>query len=62
MFEIKEPIMKNVKRFRVHVAGKFEAFYDTLEKARECRKALLQLKYENIIISVSDVDVNPYEK
>ena len=54
--------MKNVKRFRVHVAGKFEAFYDTLEKARECRKALLQLKYENIIISVSDADVNPYEK
>ena len=50
------------KRFRVYVEGKFEAFYDTLEKARECRKALLQLKYENIVISVGDDDVNPYEK
>lgn len=54
--------MKNVKRFRVHVAGKFEAFYDTIEKARECRNALKQLKFDNITISVSDTDVNPYEK
>lgn len=60
MLEIKEPIMK--KRFRVYVEGKFEAFYDTIEKARECRKALLQLKYENIVISVGADDVNPYEK
>lgn len=54
--------MKNTKRFRVHVAGKFEAFYDTIEKARECRKALLQLKYEDIVISIDDTDVNPYKK
>lgn len=60
MFKIKEPIMK--KKFRVYVEGKFEAVYDTIEKARECRRALQSLKYENIIISVGDDDVNPYEK
>lgn len=52
--------MKNV--FRVHVEDKFEAFYDTIEKARECRKALQMLNYENIVITVTDEDVNPYEK
>lgn len=60
MFKIKEPIMK--KKFRVYVEDKFEAVYDTIDKARECRRALQSLKYENIIISVSDDDVNPYEK
>ena len=52
--------MKNV--FKVHVEGKFEAFYDTIEKARACRKALQTLDYENIIITVTDEDINPYEK
>lgn len=52
--------MKNV--FKVHVEGKFEAFYDTIEKARACRKALRTLDYKNIIITVTDEDVNPYEK
>lgn len=50
------------KKFRVYVEGKFEAIYDTIDKARECRRALQSLKYENIIISVSLDDVNPYKK
>lgn len=60
MFKIKEPIMK--KKFRVYVEGKFEAIYDTIDKARECRRALQSLNYENIVISVSLDDINPYEK
>ena len=50
------------KKFRVYVEGKFEAIYDTIDKARECRRALQSLNYENIVISVGDDDVNPYEK
>lgn len=46
-----------MRRFRVFVKDKFEAIYDTIEKARECRRALQSLKYENIIIKVEDVDV-----
>lgn len=46
-----------MRRFRVFVKDKFEAIYDTIDKARECRKALQSLKYENIIIKVEDVDV-----
>jgi hypothetical protein len=46
-----------MRRFRVYVKDKFEAIYDTIEKARECRRALQSLKYENIIIKVEDVDV-----
>lgn len=50
------------KAFKVHVKGKFEAFFDTIEKARDCREALQTLNYENIIITVTDEDINPYEK
>jgi hypothetical protein len=46
-----------MRRFRVFVKDRFEAIYDTIEKARECRRALQSLKYENIIIRVEDVDV-----
>lgn len=46
-----------MRRFRVFVKDKFEAIYDTIEKARECRRALQSLKYENIIIKVEDVDL-----
>lgn len=46
-----------MRRFRVFVKDKFEAIYDTIDKARECRRALQSLKYENIIIRVEDVDV-----
>ena len=46
-----------MRRFRVFVKDKFEAIYDTIDKARECRRALQSLKYENIIIKVEDQDV-----
>lgn len=46
-----------MRRFRVFVKDRFEAIYDTIEKARECRRALQSLKYEDIIIRVEDVDV-----
>lgn len=46
-----------MRRFRVFVKDKFEAIYDTIDKARECRRALQSLKFENIIIKVEDVDV-----
>ena len=46
-----------MRRFRVFVKDKFEALYDTIDKARECRRALQSLKFENIIIKVEDVDV-----
>lgn len=62
MLKIKEPVMKKKFRFRVHVKDRFEAYYDTIKKARDCRKALESLDYENIIITVEDIDVNPYEK
>ena len=45
-----------MRRFRVFVKDKFEAIYDTIDKARECRRALQSLKYENIIIKVEDID------
>tara|TARA_R100001510_G_C7656088_1_gene215715 strand:+ start:4567 stop:4725 length:159 start_codon:yes stop_codon:yes gene_type:complete len=50
------------KKFRVYVKGKFEAIFDTIDSARECRRALQSLKYEDIIISVTLDDINPYEK
>ena len=46
-----------MRRFRVFVKDKFEAIYDTIDKARECRRALQSLKYEDIIIRVEDQDV-----
>jgi len=48
-----------MRKFRVYVEDKFEAVYDTIEKARECRRALQSLKYENIVISVSKEDIDP---
>ena len=46
-----------MRRFRVFVEGKFNAILDSIEKARECRKALQSLNFENIIISVEQEDV-----
>lgn len=46
-----------MRKFKVYVKDKFEAVYDTIEKARECRRALQSLKYENIIIRVTEGDV-----
>jgi len=46
-----------MRKFKVYVKDKFEAVYDTIEKARECRRALQSLKYENIIIRVTESDV-----
>ena len=46
-----------MRKFKVYVKDKFEAVYDTIEKARECRRALQSLKYENIVIRVTEGDV-----
>jgi hypothetical protein len=46
-----------MKKFRVFVAGKFNAIFDSIEKARECRKALQSLNFENIVISVEEEDL-----
>lgn len=62
MLETKEPVMKKNRQFRVYVKDKFEAIFDTIHEARVCRKALQRLNYENIVIQVTDSDVNPYEK
>ena len=54
--------MKKNRRFKVYVQDKFEAIFDTIHEARVCRKALNRLNYENIVIQVTDDDVNPYDK
>ena len=46
-----------MRRFRVFVEGKFNAIFDSIENARECRKALQSLNFENIVISVEQEDV-----
>lgn len=46
-----------MKRFKVTVQDKFEAFFETIEKARHCRNVLQRLKYDNIVISVTNEDV-----
>jgi len=56
MLAIKEPTMK---KFRVYVKNKFDVVFDTIDKARECRKALQQLKYEGIEIIVTQEDIDP---
>ena len=46
-----------MKKFRVFVKDNFSAVFDTIEKARECRAALKELNYDNIIIQVSEEDL-----
>ena len=48
-----------MRKFRVFVKDKFNAIFDTIEKARECRAALKELKYENISIIVTEEDIDP---
>ena len=43
--------------FRVFVEGKFNAIFDSIEKARECRKALQSLNFDNIVIRVEEEDL-----
>ena len=56
ILQIKTTIMN---KFRVFVKDKFDVVFDTIEKARECRKALKQLKYEGIEIIVTQEDIDP---
>lgn len=51
-----------MRKFRVYVKDKFDVVFDTIEKARDCRKSLQQLKYQDIQIIISDEEVNPYNK
>ena len=46
-----------MRRFRVFVKDKFNAIFDTIDKARECRRALKELNYKNIIIQVTEEDM-----
>jgi hypothetical protein len=48
-----------MRKFRVLVKDKFDVVFDTIEKARECRSALTQLKYEGIEIIVTQEDIDP---
>lgn len=48
-----------MNKFRVFVKDKFDVVFDTIEKARECRKALHQLKYEGIEIIITQEDIDP---
>ena len=50
---------KAMNKFRVFVKDKFDVVFDTIEKARECRKALKQLKYKGIEIIVTQEDIDP---
>lgn len=38
------------------------SYFNTLKKARDYRKTLLDKGHSNIRIIVEDVDINPYEK
>jgi hypothetical protein len=46
-----------MRKFRVFVKDKFNAIFDTIEKARECRRALKELNYKNIVIRVTEEDL-----
>jgi len=46
-----------MRRFRVFVEGKFNAIFDSIDKARECRKALQSLNFDNIVIRVEEEDL-----
>ena len=48
-----------MNKFRVFVKDKFDVVFDTIEKARECRRALKQLKYKGIEIIVTQEDIDP---
>jgi len=48
-----------MRKFRVYVEDRFEAIFDTIDKARECRRALQSLKYNNIVISITEEDIDP---
>ena len=48
-----------MNKFRVFVKDKFDVVFDTIEKARDCRKALKQLKYTGIEIIVTQEDIDP---
>jgi hypothetical protein len=55
-----------MNKFRVFVKDKFDVVFDnvypyvqSIEKARECRKALRQLKYEGIEIIITQEDIDP---
>ena len=46
-----------MRKFRVFVEGRFNAIFDSIEKARECRKALQSLNFDNIVIRIEQEDV-----
>ena len=46
-----------MRKFRVYVKDKFNALFDSIEKARECRRSLQELNYKNIIIQVTEEDL-----
>lgn len=46
-----------MRKFRVFVKDRFNAIFDTIEKARECRRALKELNYKNIVIRVTEEDL-----
>ena len=48
-----------MNKFRVFVKDKFDVVFDTIEKARECRRALKQLKYTGIEIIITQEDIDP---
>ncbi len=48
-----------MNKFRVFVKDKFDVVFDTIEKARDCRRALQQLKYKGIEIIVTQEDIDP---
>ena len=52
-------IKTTMNKFRVFVKDKFDVVFDTIEKARECRRALKQLKYKGIEIIVTQEDIDP---
>ena len=48
-----------MNKFRVFVKDKFDVVFDTMDKARECRRALHQLKYTDIEIIITQEDIDP---
>ncbi len=48
-----------MRQFRVFVKDKFEAIFDTIKEARDCRRALRELKYNDISIIVEEADIDP---
>ena len=48
-----------MNKFRVFVKDKFDVVFDTIAKARDCRRALKHLKYKGIEIMVTQEDIDP---